>query len=556
MTPLTPPDESGSSGVTSGIPSQAGNTPPHPTWRPSEQWVWQRLSSGTIADLNARDGEAPLDPSDVTVWHESRTVSVAFLKTMLLQEPYRGALPHQGVRIVGARFEEALDLEGARLEHILWLNRTRFEREVQLSNLKSTDEVSLEGSYFAQSLTLSQVQTGAQLVLSGARCTGLLNMNGLQTQGGLFMGTRDSQTAQFAEVNLGDAKITGPLVLSGVRCTGPLNMHGLEVQGGLFMNAAAPDQTPQFADVNLRGAKIGSQLELQHASCAGFLDLGSLQVAGHVLMEDGEFNRISLIFARLGGGLYLVRSRVASLDLTGARIEGEFCLGESDCDRPQWAEGPQLVLRNATVGVLQCPPSLAAWPALDLSGFIYKQMGGLSFADRATAIAGRPPAWFFQWLGKDKTFTPQPYHQLASVLRSLGHAETADAVLYEGKERERRAAGWRTPKWWGMSLLKWTIGYGYGYRYFRSLIWALGITLIGATILGTTPAGHNFTLAEKLAFSFDLLLPIVELDKRHSLEAIAGWARYYFYLHEVLGYVLGGFIVAGLAGITKKDPTK
>jgi hypothetical protein len=60
--------------------------------------------------------------------------------------------------------------------------------------------------------------------------------------------------------------------------------------------------------------------------------------------------------------------------------------------------------------------------------------------------------------------SPQPYHQLASVLRSLGRAETADAVLYAGKEHERHAARWRTPKWWGMSLLKWTIGCGYGYQ--------------------------------------------------------------------------------------------
>ena len=103
-----------------------------------------------------------------------------------------------------------------------------------------------------------------------------------------------------------------------------------------------------------------------------------------------------------------------------------------------------------------------------------------------------------------------------------------------------------------MSLLNWTIGYGYGYRYFRSLIWVLGITFLGAIILGTTLAGPDFTLLRRLAYSFDLLLPIVELDKRHSLEAIDGWARYYFYVHELLGYVLGSFIVAGLAGITKK----
>ena len=103
-----------------------------------------------------------------------------------------------------------------------------------------------------------------------------------------------------------------------------------------------------------------------------------------------------------------------------------------------------------------------------------------------------------------------------------------------------------------MSLLKWTIGYGYGYRHFRSLIWVLGITLMGAVILGTMPAGRDFTLIGRLAYSFDLLLPIIDLDARHSLERIDGWPRYYFYVHELLGYVLAAFVAAGLTGITKK----
>ena len=87
-----------------------------------------------------------------------------------------------------------------------------------------------------------------------------------------------------------------------------------------------------------------------------------------------------------------------------------------------------------------------------------------------------------------------------------------------------------------------------------ALVWVLVITFLGAIILAST-AGRDFTFIDvigNLAYSFDLLLPIVELDKRHALEGIEGWRRYYFYVHELAGYVLGSFIVAGLAGITKK----
>ena len=97
-----------------------------------------------------------------------------------------------------------------------------------------------------------------------------------------------------------------------------------------------------------------------------------------------------------------------------------------------------------------------------------------------------------------------------------------------------------------------TIGYGYGVRYFYALWWVVGITLLGTFILAGTVAGQAFSIPGKLAYTFDLLLPIVELDKRHDMAGIEGWPRYYFYVHQLLGYVLGSFIVAGLAGLTKK----
>jgi hypothetical protein len=602
---MTPAQESCTAGSAPGDltrPHQPRHPAAHPTWRPSEQWVWQRLCEGAIADFNARD-EKVLDPSNPTAWDDTRTVSTIFLETVLLQEPYHSALPRQGVRIVGARFEEVFALEHARLGHMLWLDCTRFEQEVQLSGLNSTNTLSLEGSYFARTLKLSGAQIEGRLVLRGARCTGLLDMEGLKVEASLFMDTVGSQTAQFAKVVLRSAQIGGELVLRGARCTGPLDMNGLKVEASLLMDTVDSQtaqfaevvlrsarigrqlvldgtrctglldmeglkvetdlfmrtqgsQTAQFAEVVLRGAQIGGQLSLRGACCIGLLDMEGLKVERDLFIHTqsnqmAQFAEVNLPWARVGGQFVLRGARCTGpFNLTGASIQGEFHLGESDEVMPRWKEDARLILRNATVGAIQCPPGLDAWPALELGGFTYKQLGGFSPGDHTTEMATRPPAWFVQWLEKDRTFSPQPYHQLANVLRSMGHIETADAVLYTGKERERRAAGWW--KWGGMSLLKWTIGYGYGYRYFYALWWVVGITLIGALILGTTLQGPDFTLIRRLAYSFDLLLPIVELDKRHSLEGIDGWPRYYFYVHELLGYVLGSFIVAGLAGLTKK----
>ena len=104
----------------------------------------------------------------------------------------------------------------------------------------------------------------------------------------------------------------------------------------------------------------------------------------------------------------------------------------------------------------------------------------------------------------------------------------------------------------GLELLKWTIGHGYGYRYFRSLGWVLLFTGIGALVYGTTSQAQPQSIGEIIWLSFDRLLPIIELDKQHYNIPLTGWQCYYFYSHTLIGFVLGSFILAGLSGITKK----
>jgi hypothetical protein len=48
-----------------------------------------------------------------------------------------------------------------------------------------------------------------------------------------------------------------------------------------------------------------------------------------------------------------------------------------------------------------------------------------------------------------------------------------------------------------------------------------------------------------------MLLPIVKLREYHYSVDLKGWARYYFYVHKLMGYVLASFLIAGIAGLTK-----
>ncbi len=103
-----------------------------------------------------------------------------------------------------------------------------------------------------------------------------------------------------------------------------------------------------------------------------------------------------------------------------------------------------------------------------------------------------------------------------------------------------------------MTLLNSTIGYGYGYRYFRTLYWMIALVIFGAAVLRISGQGRANKMPWGLSYSLDHLLPIIELRKYHYDQIqLTGWARYYFYLHKLMGYVLASFLIAGLAGLTQ-----
>jgi len=54
-------------------------------------------------------------------------------------------------------------------------------------------------------------------------------------------------------------------------------------------------------------------------------------------------------------------------------------------------------------------------------------------------------------------------------------------------------------------------------------------------------------------YSLYMLLPRIKLDdKRHKDITLTGGVRYYFFLHRMMGYVLGFFLIAGLSGLVSK----
>ncbi len=518
---------------------------------------------------------------------------------ILLHEPYRSAVPRQGVRIIGGWTTELLDLSNATLTHELWMHHCRFDASVDLKRLRTPNLISLIGSQFTDALSMDDLQVdgslfmhgggkfarvvlrsakiGGQLNMGGSQFTGVLNMNGVQVNFTLFM----HEKAKFVDVNLRGAKIGGQLNMTGSQFTGALSMDLLQVNDSLFMHERA-----KFANVYLRGAKIGSQLNmggsqftgalnmnylqvdgslfmhgrakfagvvLRSAKIGGQLDMGGSQFTGvlnmegvqigqYLLMRDVEVtsgSEVNLPFAEIQVNLDISKSKLPSLDLTGTKIHGVFRLGSPLLESVRWQQGSILTLSNTTVETFQDRQD--SWPdELDLVGFTYARL--------PRDVASRGISWLKAWLQKQKEYSPQPYQHLASVLRKAGHRHKANDVLYAGKERERKQAKGR--QWVWLTVLNWFIGYGF--RTYYTLPWVLALIVAGALVLSVSNQGPLNGMPYGFSYSVDMLLPIIELSKRHYEIHLDGFARYYFYFHKVMGWILASFIVAGIAGLTEK----
>jgi hypothetical protein len=160
-------------------------------------------------------------------------------------------------------------------------------------------------------------------------------------------------------------------------------------------------------------------------------------------------------------------------------------------------------------------------------------------------MVNRPGKWFKKWLAKQNPYAPGPYQQLASVLREQGRPDAADEVLYTSKERERAQSTFLRNVW--LSANRLLIGYGYYVEW--ALLWVLGFLLLGIAALQLSGEGRKNGMPFGIAYSFDMLLPIIRLREKHY-QIDLGCVRYYFYLHKIAGFVLASFLIAGLSGLT------
>ena len=417
----------------------------------------------------------------------------------------------KSIDLVGAHIGGQLNLRTATVANKLGMSGIVVDQDL-FADAAKFSEIDLDGGHVAS------------LSLDGAQVTGMLNMGGLHTDQDLMM----SGKAHFADIFLVGAHIGRALSLGSSTVTGKLNMSGARIDQNLIMNNGA-----QFDEVSLIAAHVARQFNLKSATFAGKF-VGDYLAVDHTVFfgDDAEFkDEIELASARLGQDLYLSGGKFHKrFNLTSAQIVGALGLDET-----KWFDEATLDLTDASAGGIDLSDN---WPdKMLLNGFAYRSLFNIP-----KNISKQAEDWF-----KKQTYAPQPYEQLASVLQANGLADDAIDVRFAAKDAELRAAsGWRRI---GLFTLKWSIGFGY--RLQEAFAWALCFVLLGWVVLCATGqrTKHGRTLG--LVYSFDMLLPLVQLSKKHDEIELDTWPRRYFYVHKLIGVILASFIVAGISGLTK-----
>jgi hypothetical protein len=187
--------------------------------------------------------------------------------------------------------------------------------------------------------------------------------------------------------------------------------------------------------------------------------------------------------------------------------------------------------------------------------------------DETARIWQRRLAWLdLQWPGTRpgrEHFRPQPFEQLAKMLRAMGHGHDADRIAvakrrFALKRRADRGVAFALD--W---ILSWTSDFGYAPG--RALSRVRGFVLAGwlVTCAGIDRAWIVFAddaegwmeqpWLQALVFAVNAFVPLFTFAERPELDVAPSWFGLGLILYNLVGIVLTSILVATLTGLLRKD---
>ncbi|MFA8324380.1 pentapeptide repeat-containing protein [Burkholderia ubonensis] len=506
------------------------------------------------------------------------------------------------------RIRKSLALAGAKIGSDMFFNNAH------VTSIDLTDAVIggrlLMRKTLCKKLTMIQTSIASSFVahdrtrigtmnLNGAKVRGDTSLNDIRVRGPMSLhrfqcdGTLSMKKAQiYGPVNLHSGRILGDLILKQTRCArdfelrrasisgqanfagscldGWLDMECIEVGTYIFLREANDDGTPRvdedargrYSAVSLVDAKVHGTVYTRKSTFNGEMKLNGLDTE-YLWLRESVFNEcVNFRSGTVRHDLELGGSRFErDVDFRGSVVLGCLALGSDEISGPTWDRCAKLFLSDAsTMRLTDREPTGKdideAWPRmLSLNGFKYARLGGYEESRvKQDRMSGRSKKWFCNWLEKDEVFSKDAYRHLAEILGKQSEPETADSIRFAARERDRENARRWTPRWFALTTLKWTIGYGIGFRYLYSLPWVVLLSLLGFAVFWKTAALPLSNPGSVWLFSLDQLLPVVKIyaNSDDLAKKCHGLAMAYLAIHRSMGFILSSFVVAGLSGLTQK----
>jgi len=462
---------------------------------------------------NLNDEDPNNDPSKADKeWGTEREIRAEVIRWLCVDEKAKHEVDPKGIWVYGAKVTGKLDLSSVIVPFPIVLRHCRLLQDARLFN-SQLPLLSLEGSW-VRVISADRLDVEGDVFLrNGFRAEGELRLLGAQIGGNL-----DCSSGKFINFP-GDAlsadgmNVDGNVLLrDGFHAEGAVRLPGaqiggnLECDGGTFVNppgrALFADRIHVHGDVSLSdGFRAEGEVRLPEAQIGGnlgcdrgrfikpsgkALNADGIDVRGYVFLRndfraEGE---VSLPGAQIGGDLDCIDSTFTKLTAYSATVRGNFWWrGLKD------AAGATLNLGNTSVGSIIDDEK--SWPTkgnLLLDGFVYGRI-----SEGPTKAKTR-----LEWLARQDPFKPQPYRQLAKVLRERGDEDGAVTVLEEmeslRRKEEDRTAVARLESW----AFKESIGYGYDPA--RAVWEIVGLSALAWIVYRRTYLAGNIVPTEKDAY--------------------------------------------------------
>jgi len=484
--------------------SKSGYTP----LKSAESALFQSISEGQDPSLSLAQGVNSGQDALSYKWDTGQQIRGGFISWLFLQLAASKDNLAPTFSIQGANFtEKPVNLSRIDLPIAVSFDRCKFDQHIDVS-----------GSHFSW-LAIEESWV-AWVKADGIRIDGDLSLDGLVTQYRVDLeNARIGQklrgvTATFGEQSTKENPDCDPG--TNFYCNCVLNLQGIDVAKGIdFTNSTTWGMTA------LIGAVVGGDLDLSGGNLNGrgnySLLLEKVTVGGDIFLADGFQStgpvQLTSIAVKNGlradGGTFRWGPNGKKQGQSALKIWGSQISGDSTFSGSFTAEG--LSLENSTLGPVTVLGSVGSGilnlQNSSVSRFVDSnqtrptagqlQVDGFTYTSIHENNKPNEIDWLdrLKWLQLDHGKSPQPFRQLAKVLKEQGDDDGATRVL-EAMDKKMIADGSGTGRIGGS--LSATIGYGY--EPLNSVGWLLALTALGAIIYRRSYLAGNITPTDKDAY--------------------------------------------------------